>query len=130
VRAYRKARLGEVTVRGDSPSPATLDREIELLKRILNHAVSEKLLLSNPIADVELLRPNNVREVVLDEADFARLLEVSPPYLKHFFIVAFDTGLRLNTILGLRSNRIDFRNQCIRLPPADMKGKKQGATAY
>lgn len=52
IEAYREARLSETTKRGSVPSPATLDREIELLKRIPNKAVAYKKLSANPISDV------------------------------------------------------------------------------
>ena len=50
VDAYRNARLGELTRRGTAPMPGTLDREVELLKRMLNYAVTCRRLPSNPIA--------------------------------------------------------------------------------
>ena len=59
--------------RGEAPSPATLDREVELLKRLLNYAAACGRLTENPIARVKLLRVPNVRRVVLDEEAFQRL---------------------------------------------------------
>jgi len=40
VDSYRTQRMGETTKRKTPPSPGTLDREVELLKRILNYAVA------------------------------------------------------------------------------------------
>jgi len=37
--AYRNVRLAEVSRKGGPPAPASLDREVELLKRMLNYAV-------------------------------------------------------------------------------------------
>ena len=58
---YRNVRAEEKTKRGGPPSSATLDREIELLKRILNYAVTCKKLPANPLARVAMLNKPNVR---------------------------------------------------------------------
>ena len=63
----------ETTKRGGAPSPATLDREIELLKMVLNHAVTMKKLNANSLAGVGLLK-KNVRKVVREPGD-GRALE-------------------------------------------------------
>ena len=48
VDAYRNLRLEENTVRGKPPAKSSLDREVELLKRILNYAVKCRRLKVNP----------------------------------------------------------------------------------
>jgi site-specific recombinase XerD len=79
---YRTKRLAETTRRKKAPSPASLDREVELLKRMLNYAVSCGSLPSNPIAAVKLLRKPNVRRSVLDDAAFGKLLTAAEAELK------------------------------------------------
>jgi hypothetical protein len=69
-----------------------LDKEVELLKRMLNYAVACGSLASNPIAAVKLLRKPNVRRSVLDGAAFERLLTAAEDQLKPIILVAFDTG--------------------------------------
>jgi len=102
VEEYRTARLTEKTQRGRAPSPATLDREIELLKRTLNYAVACGKLSENPIAHVKLLRVPSVRRVVLDDETFQRLHGAAEPWLKPILLVAFETGMRKEEILLLR----------------------------
>jgi integrase len=102
VEAYREARLSETTKRGGPPSSGTLDREIELLKRMLNYAVATKKVSANPLASVALLKKKNVRKVVLDEAAFSRLLAAAVEWLRPILLVAFDTGMRKEEILSLR----------------------------
>jgi hypothetical protein len=48
VDAYRDARLKEKTRRGTPPTPATLDREVELLKRPLGYAMKSAQLKDQP----------------------------------------------------------------------------------
>jgi len=122
--AYRTRRLGESTPRRTQPTCATLDREVELLKRILNYAVACGTLPSNPVANAKLLRKPNVRRVVLDEAAFQRLFEASEESLKPILLVAFDTGMRQREILDLRWEQVELREGVIRLAPQDTKGEE------
>jgi integrase len=121
VEAYRNIRYGETTRRGGAPSPATLDREVELLKRVLNYAVSCGKLRENPIARVKLLRVPNVRRVVLDESAFRHLSEASPPWLRPILLTAFDTGMRKSEVLHLRWSQLDLQAGAVRLAAADTK---------
>ena len=102
VDGYRGARLQEKTRRGAGPAPATLDREVELLKRVLAYAVRSRLLLEHPLRDVPLLRRPNVRRTVVDEEGFQRLFAAAEEALRPILLVAFDTGMRKAEILKLR----------------------------
>jgi integrase len=124
VDAYRAARAGEHTRRGGPPSPATLDREIELLKRLLGYAQRCGLLRVNPLAGVALLRAPNVRSSVLGEEEFqagiARLPERSA-WMRPVLLVAFDTGMRIGEVLGLRRDRLDWRTGRVELQASETK---------
>jgi hypothetical protein len=50
VEEHRTKRQAETSWRGGAPSPGTLDREVELLKRLLNFAAACGKLTENPIA--------------------------------------------------------------------------------
>jgi integrase len=121
VDGYRERRFGETTVRERPPSPGTLDREVELLKRILNYAVKCQRLDVNPLARVALLRKPNVRETVLDEEGFKRLVHFAHPGLQPILIVAYETGMRRGEVLGLKWSQVDLTAGCIRLGAADTK---------
>jgi integrase len=124
VDAYRNQRLGETTQRGTKPSPATLDRELELLKRVLNYAVACRKVPSNPIADAPLLRVPNVRRSVIDEERFARLYAAADDLLRPILVVAFDTGMREREVLDLSWVQVDLKNGAINLAPQDTKGEE------
>jgi integrase len=127
VDAYRELRAGEETVRKGAddkktpPSPAQLDRELELLKRVLNYCVACGKLESNPLARVKPLAVCNVRRVVLDEEAFGRLLAAAEPQLKPLLVLAFDTGMRRGEILGIREDQLDRRAGIVRLEASDTK---------
>ena len=121
---YREARFGETTRRGAAPSHATLDREVELLKRICNWAVKAKLLETNPIAQATLLDPGNkrnVRRVVIDEQAFAKVLTAAGPLFRPILLLAYDTGMRPREVFDLRRDQLDLKAGAIRLTPADTK---------
>jgi integrase len=121
VEEYREDRQLEPTRRGTAPSSATLDREIELLKRMLNHAVRIGTLASNPLAQVRLRNEPNVRSRVLSDAQFARLFEASEEALRPILRMAFDTGMRLREMLHLRWERVDLRAGTVKLAAQDTK---------
>jgi integrase len=121
VENYRTGRLEEKTVRGEPPAPATLDREVELLKRMLNHAVARRRLYANPLAQVKLLAKANVRRSNVREDDFARLLEAAPSYLRPILTMAYDTGLRITSILRLRWDQVDLQEGCVVFAAGELK---------
>ena len=129
VDCYRTRRLGETTQRGGPPASATLDHEVELLKRTLGYAVKCGELAANPLASVKLLRKPNVRKTVVDEGLFAKLLEAAEPALMPILLVAYDTGMRKTEILRLRWDQVDLRTGSIELAPQDTKTAR-GRTVY
>ena len=134
VDSYRTSRLEEMTTRKKPPSSATLDRELELLKRMLNYAVTCKKLPSNPISSVGLLRKPNVRRRMITEEQFQVLLaklEVQPtdtPFaglvktvFRGIVTTAYDTGERKMEILNLKRAQLHLREGYIDLAPQDTK---------
>jgi integrase len=125
---YRAFRLGQSESprhrgrrRRGPPSPASLDRELAQLKRMLNYAVECGWLASNPIAKVKLLNKPNVRRVTIDEATFSKLYEVADPALKPIILTAYDTGMRKGEILNLRWSQLDLREGAVKLSAEDTK---------
>jgi hypothetical protein len=88
VERYKAFRMASKTVYGRRPTPATLNRELACLKHMFNVARKGLIELKggapteNPVSAVEFLEEHNVRDRVLTPEEFARMLEVSPDYLK------------------------------------------------
>jgi integrase len=121
VDAYRAQRRREVTVRKGPPSPATRNREVELLARLLAFAVSRRLLAANPLSGVEYEPQDNVREVVVKEDLLERILAVCAPWLRAFVLVAIDSGMRRTEIATLRWDRVDLEQGLINLSAVSTK---------
>ena len=121
VEAYRSVRLRETTVRGRPPSVASLNREVGLLKRMINYAVRNGDAKANPISHVTKLKENNIRHVVIDEEKFQQLYIAAEAWLKPILTVAFDTGMRQGEILNLTWQRVNLSNGTISLRGEDTK---------
>ncbi len=123
---YRSKRRKEKTVRKGPPSNATLNREVALLRRILNYAVKCKELKLNPLSQVEMLVEDNVRDVEIPEADIKKLVEAAERPLSTFLLIARDSGMRKNSILRMRRSRIDVSRPraIIKLSKGDTKTNK------
>jgi integrase len=121
---YREARFGEVTRRGVPPMIATVNREVAHLKRILSYAVECGDLKANPLTRVGLLHEDNVRQVVVSEEEFARLMAHAEPELLALLVLAFDTGIRRREALALTWRQVNLQQGTILIPPSDNKGHR------
>jgi len=113
-------------------SPASINRELSLLKSILYSAEYDGLIASNPIRGrrVKKLEENNSRErVILDmklkEADLRRLVDSAAPHFKPILVIALITGMRKSEVLKMRWKDINFRLGTIRIPKENSKSKKE-----
>lgn len=118
---FRAKRFRETTRSKKAPAPATVDREVELLKRILNYAAECGDIPHNPVGKAKLLRKPNVRRSVVNEQDFVSLLAAVDVRIRPVLIVAYETGMRKEEVLDLHWNQVDLRDGVIRLAPQDTK---------
>ncbi len=97
---------------------ATVNRELECLKCILDLALNRKYIPDNPASAVKHfneLRERPVRRMLtLDEE--RRILEVAPPHLRVAIILLSQTGGRTYSEgFSLRWDQVDFESKVIRL---------------
>jgi integrase len=87
--------------RRQTVKPATVNRELALLKHMCTKALEWGYLKANPLKSVKFLKepPGRLRYLVQEEID--RLLEACPPHLKPIVVTALHTGMRKSEILGL-----------------------------
>jgi integrase len=130
VNDYRDSRGKEPSARriDEFVTTATINKEISSLKTMLNRALIYKKIESNPIAKCPMLKEDNVRERVLTDEEFERLLEVAPAYLRPVVITAFYEPMRRNEIIKLQWSEVDLKTEpgFIRLAAKRTKGKKTG----
>jgi len=88
--------------------PATIARELVILKAILNRAIKNELIEKNPIARVSAPKFDNtvVRYLTPDQEE--RLFNALPERLHPIVTVALHTGLRQGELLKLNWEDVDF----------------------
>ena len=112
-RAYQDRRLAQ------GAAPATVNREMALLRRSLNLGFRSGLVRSVPF--IPRLRENNVRTGFLEMDQYQRLLDELPPYLKALLVIGYHVGNRKGELLKLQVPQIDLRLRQIRLAPGTTK---------
>lgn len=120
VEGYKAFRKGQV-------SPASINRELALLKTIMAKAVEWKRIAVNPIAGKAVKKfdegEQEMRFLTADEA--RRLVNAATGPLKPFLIIALNTGMRRNEILTLRWENLDIDKGEIVVRPEVSKSKKR-----
>ena len=106
IESYKKKRAGEV-------KPATVNREIALLKHMYNLAIRWGRTAANPMRDVRLLREENVQERILSQEETEKLLGGCTEYSRPIVLTALHTGMRLGEVLGLNWDQVDLKERVI-----------------
>ena len=88
------------TRRENEKSNATINRELELLRRALRLAHDRQLLPSIP--KVRVLPENNTRQGFFERPDLEAVVAALPAYLRDFTRFAYLTGWRKGEIVSLR----------------------------
>jgi len=115
IEKFRKIRLRENTLWGRPAKPATVNRNVANFRAMLNRAVDYGKLEINPIGRIKQLEENNIRERVLSQDEFERLLSNCHGELKGLVLIAFYLPMRQEEIVNLTWEEIDFKHGFIRL---------------
>jgi integrase len=134
VERYQAARKAETTNRKAADgapretSGATVNRDLALLRTMLNKAVDWECLDASPINWRRVKKFNeNGRERYLTANERKRLfaaLDDSGPILSNFIVLALNTGLRRGEIMGLRWANVNMDDGLICLERAQRKNNK------
>jgi integrase len=93
---------------GREMSPATVNRHLQVLSKVLSLAYDNGLIDSNPVSRVRRLREPPPRERHLTGEEEERLFAALRPYgerIEALAALGLDTGLRLSELLRLRRRR-------------------------
>jgi integrase len=83
--------------------PYTIHTVLSILKAVLNRAVREKLLLSNPLQHVKEKRPKTTRTyLTLEEVKKLKAAPCGNDEIKRAFLFSCNTGLRISDIENLK----------------------------
>jgi integrase len=127
VRRYVTRRIEE-----DGAAPASTNRELSLLKCLLNMAEADELIPANPIRGKRVKKQveNNNREKTILDLDLSDeklrlLIEKAAEYLKLILKLAMTTGLRRDEILRTKWRDVSFETMTVRIPAENAKSKKE-----
>jgi integrase len=109
VRRYREYRQAE----NPKLKPATVNRDLSVLRRIINWGVEEKYLASNPLGRLRMERERRTKRPVLSLREERLLLAAASMHLRLIIICALLTGMRRGEILGQLWEDIDFDNRIL-----------------
>jgi integrase len=88
--------------------PATVNRELALLKHIFTKAIEWGKVTENPVKKVKLFKENNRRLRYLEKGEIHVLLEYASGFIKPIIITAIHTGMRQDEILSLVWDRVNL----------------------
>jgi len=100
---------------GKPAEPATINRELACLRSIFKRALTDQKIASNPLVGFKMLLEDNVRNRVLSDEEYHRLLEHAPKHIVPIIETAWETGMRAGEILSLKWEQVDSTNGVIRL---------------
>lgn len=114
---------------GRLPKPATVNRKLAYLRRILNIAKRQRWIPSNPFHDGEPLikvSEETARNRILTFEEEERLLDaIDLHYLRLIVILAIDTGMRQKEIFALLRSDLDFTHRRISVRAENTKALKE-----
>jgi integrase len=115
---YKTARRQEI-------KPASVNREMAMIKHMFNKAVAWGLLKDNPLRQVLKFKEPPGRVRYLSNEEIRELLSCCNGHVKSIVVMALYTGMRRSEILNLKWADIDMRNRLISIRHAKNNESRQ-----
>lgn len=113
-----------MAARKDKVKNSTINREMDIIRRIFSLALENKKIKENPCEDIKKLRIKNPEERFLSKEEEKKLLEVANPMMRCIIIVAIYTGLRMNELLNLKWEDVVIRENSSYIYARETKNNK------
>ena len=127
VEDYIQSRLGEGRkihtkfglIRRGKIKPATAHQEFRVLRHMLNVAIRQKKLETNPCSLVEFpvsVKNSTRKPHYMTSSEQGRIELVAPSYLRHVVVIMTEMGLRpYRELLPMLKSRVDLKNQLVHI---------------
>lgn len=117
IRAYIKDRMKE------EPAPATLNRELTLLRRAFRLGVdNSKITLAHVPKFKDLfLKENNARQGFFEYGDYQKLRDALPADEQAVFVAGYWTLMRYTALVNFEWDWVNLDANTIRVPPGVIK---------
>ncbi len=109
---YKNERVNAPSTRGGLLSRTTINREVGLLRHMLNKAVDWQLLEYNPILRVKMFK-EEPREKILTIKELQAVVDQASSPLKEILITALNTGMRRSEALTLKWDHVNLDSSYI-----------------
>jgi len=108
---------------------ASIDMEISIAKTMVTKAFDNDLVDGHALKAFRnvkrKLKPGgNARKRIVFVPEYLEIIAVSPRHLKGIVVTAYNSGMRMGEILGLKWSYVDLENNFFRLPPELCKESK------
>ncbi len=124
---FKRKRLNSVTMHGRMRKIASVNRELSILRTILNYAVQNDWLLKNPFTSCQgiiAISAEVERDRVLSFEEENRLLAVCAGHRQHLrplLICALDTAMRRGEMFKMTWRDVNFETNEIYIPQTNTK---------
>ncbi len=93
-------------------SGPTVNRDVTLLKTFFKWAIKQGYASTNPAMEVDSFKEPKKEPNVLSAAESMKLLDAcDEPFIRTFIMIALHTGCRLEEILSLKWEHVNFDNR-------------------
>lgn len=105
--------------------PATINRELALLKILFNYFIRKDVLVSNPVSRVKFFKedPGHLRVVSSEEENLYLLAATQP--LQDFACIMLDTGMRCGEVAAIRGRDVFLEQGYVYVPDGKTKAAKR-----
>lgn len=104
--------------------PSTINKYRSTLMKMFNIAIDNELLTKNPCRTWKKMVEDNIQEKCWTKEEEDLFLNYCSEWLKDLIILALSTGLRKSNIRLFEKSWIDFKQQEIKIPRTQNKGRK------
>jgi integrase len=105
----------------DGLAPLTIRNHIAIARPIFKFALEDGLLTKDPTTGLKLDSDSQRQPVILNEAQCQTLLTCLDDHHRRLFYVLLVTGLRINELINLKMNDVDFTNKVLRIRSSKTK---------
>lgn len=99
--------------RAQGRKPGTINKELGILRRMLNLALEWKRVSNNPIQGMKLLPVPNFLPRTLRDSEFEILYRSAPSHFKPILLCAYLTGMRRSELRLLKWEDVDLTDRFI-----------------
>ncbi len=92
----------------DGVKDSVLNVDVAVLKHLLNTAVNDEIIEKNPCEKIQRLKVSGGKDRILNGNEISRILDMPESKDRLMILTALFTGMRLNEVLSLSWNDIDF----------------------